>query len=52
MRHNTDVAACTYDKCPQRTECLRWQLGTNKDPYQVYLDGEDCNGDFFVEYKE
>lgn len=35
-RHNTDIAACGNDYCPSRTNCLRWQLGTNKDPFQVY----------------
>lgn len=36
-RHNEDIAACTNDRCKKRLECLRWQLGTNKDPYQTYL---------------
>jgi len=48
-RHNTDIAACTNDKCPKRLTCLRWQLGANKDPYQVYLDGEMCNEEFYLE---
>lgn len=42
-RHNTDIAACANDRCGVKLKCLRWQLGTNKDPYQVYLMGEDSN---------
>lgn len=41
-RHNTDIAACANDRCEVRLKCLRWQLGTNKDPYQVYLI-DNCN---------
>lgn len=50
-RHNTDIAACDYDKCPQKETCLRWQLGLNKDPYQVYLYGEECNEKYYLENK-
>ena len=50
--HNEDIAACTNDNCPQRLTCLRWQLGTNKDPYQTHLDGSMCDGEFYVESKE
>ena len=49
--HNEDIAACTNDKCKQKDTCLRWQLGTNKDPYQTYLDGDMCEGEFYVELK-
>ena len=46
---NEDLAACTNDRCDKRLTCLRWQLGTNKDPYQTYLDGSMCEGDFYVD---
>lgn len=51
-RHNTDIAACANDRCPQRLTCLRWQLGTNKDPYQVYLDGTECDGKYYLEEQQ
>lgn len=51
MRHNTDIAACTNDHCPKMLTCLRWQLGTIKDPYQTYLDGTECNEQFYIEDK-
>ena len=47
--HNEDIAACDYDRCQIRLTCLRWQLGTNKDAYQTYLDGSVCDGEFYVE---
>ena len=50
--HNEDIAACANDNCPKRLTCLRWQLGTNKDPYQTYLDGSMCEEEFYVESKE
>ena len=50
--HNEDIAACTNDKCPKRQTCLRWLLGTNKDPYQTFFDGTVCKGKFYVESKE
>ena len=50
--HNEDIAACTNDKCKQKDTCLRWQLGTNNDPYQTYLDGDMCEGEFYVELKD
>lgn len=37
-RHNTDVAACGEDTCKMRLSCLRWWLGTNKDPHQVWAN--------------
>ena len=43
--HNTDIAACDNDYCPLRLECLRWRLGTNKDPHQVYGIGFQPKGD-------
>ena len=46
--HNEDIAACTYDACPLRLECLRWQLGTNKDPYQTLFDGSECKEEYFI----
>ena len=46
--HNEDIAACCYDACPLRLQCLRWQLGTNKDPYQAWLDGSECNEEYFI----
>ena len=49
--HNEDIAACYYDKCPKRQTCLRWQVGTNKDTYQTYLDGSMCDEKFYVESK-
>ena len=49
--HNEDIAACTKDKCKQKGTCLRWQLGTNNDTYQTYLDGAVCEGEFYVESK-
>ena len=49
--HNEDIAACTNDKCEKRLSCLRWQLGTNNDTYQTYLDGDMCEGEFYVELK-
>ena len=49
--HNEDIAACTNDKCPQKDTCLRWQVGTNNDTYQTYLDGTMCEGEFYVESK-
>ena len=49
--HNEDIAACTYDACPLKLRCLRWQLGTNKDPYQTYFDGSTCEGKYFVDNK-
>ena len=50
--NNEDIAACDNDGCKDRLTCLRWQLGTNKDPYQTYLDGSMCEGEFYVEQKE
>lgn len=50
--HNEDIAACTNDKCEKRLTCLRWQLGTNNDTYQTYLDGDMCGGEFYVELKD
>ena len=47
--HNEDIAACTNDKCGLKDTCLRWQLGTNNDTYQTYLDGNVCNEEFYVE---
>jgi hypothetical protein len=47
--HNEDIAACVNDNCPKRLNCLRWQIGTNKDPYQTYLDGSVCDEKFYVE---
>ena len=47
--HNEDIAACDNDRCKIRITCLRWQLGTNKDTYQTYLDGSVCEGEFYVE---
>lgn len=48
-RHNEDIAACTEDRCSLRLNCLRWQLGTNKDPYQTYILIEDYNNcNFFI----
>ena len=47
--HNEDIAACDNDRCPKRLTCLRWQLGTNKDTYQTYLDGSVCGEEFYVE---
>ena len=49
--HNEDIAACTNDKCGLKDTCLRWQLGTNNDTYQTYLDGNVCNEEFYVELK-
>lgn len=50
MRYrNEDIAACTNGKCRLKDTCLRWQLGTNKDPYQTYLDGSVCDEEFYVE---
>ena len=49
--HNEDIAACTNDKCGLKDTCLRWQLGTNNDTYQTYLDGDMCEGEFYVELK-
>ncbi len=51
-RHNEDIAACAYDACPLRLQCLRWQLGTNKDPYQAWLDGSTCGGKYFIDNKD
>ena len=50
--HNEDIAACMNDRCPKRLTCLRWQIGTNKDPYQTYLDGSMCEEEFYIESKE
>ena len=50
--HNEDIAACMNDSCPKRLTCLRWQLGTYKDPHQTYLYGSMCDGEFYVENKE
>ena len=50
--HNEDIAACTNDKCEKRQSCLRWQLGTNNDTYQTYLDGSVCDEEFYVELKD
>ena len=50
--HNEDIAACINEQCQQRLTCLRWQIGTNKDPYQTYLDGSVCGEKFYVESKE
>ena len=50
--HNEDIAACANDSCPKRITCLRWQLGTNKAPYQTYMDGSMCEEEFYVESKE
>ena len=49
--HNEDIAACTNDKCKQKDTCLRWQLDTNNDTYQTYLDGTMCEGEFYIELK-
>lgn len=46
--HNEDIAACTNDNCPKKITCLRYQLGTNKDSYQTYLDGNTCEGKFYI----
>ena len=52
--HNTDVAACDNDHCKLKLNCLRWWLGTNKDPHQVYANfepkGDKC--DKFVNYPQ
>ena len=45
---NEGIAACAYDACPLRLQCLRWQLGTNKDPYQTWFDGSECNEEYFI----
>ena len=50
--HNEDIAACANDRCDKIFTCLRWQIGTNKDPYQTYLDGSMCEEEFYVESKE
>ena len=50
--HNEDFAACMNDSCPKNLTCLRWQLGTNKDPYQTYLDVSMCEGEFYVDDKD
>lgn len=52
--HNTDMAACNNDSCALKLRCLRWHLGTNKDPYQVYLMVDDCgdNCRFFIERED
>ena len=50
--HNEDIAACMNDRCPKRLTCLRWQLGTNKDPYQTYLDGNSCDEEFYIEHNQ
>lgn len=48
--HNTDVTACDNDYCTMKLSCMRWWLGTNKDPYQVYCqfplenDRDVCSG--------
>lgn len=44
--HNENIAACTEDRCSLKLKCLRWQLGTYKDPYQTYLmveNYDDCS---------
>lgn len=50
--NNEDIAACMNDHCFKRLTCLRWQIGTNKDPYQTYLDGNMCDGKFYIDNKE
>ena len=47
--NNEDIAACTNDRCPKRLTCLRWQIGTNMDAYQTYLNGSECGEEFYVE---
>lgn len=46
--HNEDIAACTNDHCPKRLDCLRWLIGTNKDPYQTYADFSECECEFYI----
>jgi len=50
--HNVDKAACENDHCPKKLSCLRWQLGTNKDPHQIYLDESMCQDEDFYFYIE
>ena len=47
--HNEDIAACANDLCPKKQTCLRWQIGTNKDPYQTHLDGSGCREKFYID---
>lgn len=47
--HNEDIALCDNDRCQIRLACLRWQLGTNKDVHQTYLDGSVCEKELYVE---
>ena len=47
--HNEYISACDNDRCPKRLTCLRWQLGTNKDFHQSYLDGSVCGEEFYIE---
>lgn len=46
--HNEDIAACTNDNCSYRLTCLRWWLGTNKDPYQTYISKGCKDKEFYV----
>ena len=48
---NEYIAACTNDNCSKRLTCQRWKIGTNKDPHQAHLDGDMCEGEFYVELK-
>lgn len=55
--HNTDIAACDNDYCQMKLECLRWWLGINKDPHQVYAQfsptDDECDGFIYYEpYKQ
>ncbi len=45
-----DIEACTNDKCQRKDTCVRWHIGTNKNPHQTHLDME-CDGEFYVELK-
>lgn len=52
--HN--IGVCAKDSCPIKLECLRWYLGTNKNPRVVWLAGgqnvgtKDC--EFFIKMKD
>lgn len=56
MAVHSNIGVCANDYCPIKLECLRWHLGTNKNPRAVWLAGgpsvgtKDCK--FFIEMKD
>lgn len=56
MEAHNNIGVCAHDSCPIKFECLRWHLGTNKNPRAVWLAGGPNVGtkncEFFIKNKE